>query len=259
MAGINDWEWFMTKVQQKSGIDLQSYKRPQMERRINSFMRSVQAPDYQSFVAMYEANNDLYRRFIEHLTINVSEFFRNNNHWEVMQQQIIPMLLKNRSTLKIWSAGCSTGEEPYSLAMMMKEYFPGKFDHIWATDIDKDAIGKAQIGLYNPKAVQYMPKPLVTKYFAEEGNWLRVKDEVKNLVKFQQQNLLEDKFPTDFDIILCRNVVIYFTEEAKDKLYKKFVSALRQDGILFIGSTEQIFQARELGLKTVATFFYQKS
>ncbi len=259
MSGIYDWEWFMGRVLQKSGIDLQAYKRPQMERRINSFMRSVGAPDYQAFVEMYEANNELYRRFIEHLTINVSEFFRNNNHWEVLQQQIIPGLLKSRTNLKIWSAGCSTGEEPYSLAIMMKEYFPNRFDQIWATDIDKDALGKAQIGLYNPKAVQYMPRPLVAKYFSEEGSWLKIKDEAKNLVRFQQQDLLKDQFPTDFDLILCRNVVIYFTEEAKDKLYRKFVGALRQDGVLFIGSTEQIFQARELGLKTVATFFYQKT
>jgi chemotaxis protein methyltransferase CheR len=252
------WEWFIDKVHRKSGIDLRNYKRPQMERRINSFMRSNGAADYSAFVKSIEENHDLYRRFIEHLTINVSEFFRNKNHWDVLQATIVPELLKERSQLKIWSAGCSTGEEPYSLAIMMKEYFPNHFQSIWATDLDQEVLAKAQIGLYNPKAVAAMPPALVKKYFAEEGNFLRIHDGIKNLVKFQKQDLLNDQFPTDFDLILCRNVVIYFTEEAKEKLYRKFVGAMRKNGVLFIGSTEQIFQARELGLKSTATFFYQK-
>ncbi|MGE5406036.1 MAG: CheR family methyltransferase [Candidatus Saccharibacteria bacterium] len=192
------------------------------------------------------------------MTINVSEFFRNKNHWDVLQEKIIPEMLKDRQRIKIWSAGCSTGEEPYSLAIMMKENFYNRFEPIWATDIDLEVLQKAQMGLYNSKSVAATPPQLVKKYFHEEGNFIRIKDDIKSLVKFQRHDLLKDAFPTDFDLILCRNVVIYFTEETKDKLYRKFVGALRQNGVMFIGSTEQIFQGRELGLKSVATFFYQK-
>ncbi|MGE5372584.1 MAG: CheR family methyltransferase [Solirubrobacterales bacterium] len=259
MAENNGWEWFQTKVQQKNGIDLTSYKRPQMERRINSFMRSVGAVDYQAFIRMLDENAELNRKFIDHLTINVSEFFRNNNHWDVMRQTIVPELLKERGQLKIWSAGCSTGEEPYSLAMMMKEYFPGKFDKIWATDLDIEVLNKAQTGRYTAKSTAGMEPHMVKKYFSEQPDgMLLVKDEIKNLVRFQRQDLLKDTFPGDFDLILCRNVVIYFTEDAKEKLYRKFVGALHKNGVLFIGSTEQIFQARELGLRSMATFFYQR-
>lgn len=259
MVAENSWEWFQKQVALKSGIDLEFYKRPQMERRINSFMRSVGAANYVEFIKLLNDSHETYRKFIDHLTINVSEFFRNKSHWDVLQKTVIPELLKERVNLKIWSAGCSTGEEPYSLAMLMKEYFPGKFDKIMATDLDNEVLAKAQAGRYFPKSTQGMDQALVRKYFTEQDGMLLIKDEIKNLVRFQKQDLLKDTFPNDIDLILCRNVVIYFTEEAKDKLYKKFVGALRKNGVLFIGSTEQIFQARELGLRSMATFFYQKT
>ncbi|MGE5397791.1 MAG: CheR family methyltransferase [Chitinophagales bacterium] len=252
------WEWFVKKVQQKSGIDLTAYKRPQMERRINSFIRSVGANDYESFVKLINDNNDMYRRFIEHLTINVSEFFRNNNNWNVLREKIIGGLLQDRPKLKIWSAGCSTGEEPYSLAIMMNNWYPGKCEKILATDIDADALIKAREGIFSAKSVQLAAPELVKRNFEINGDKVKIKDEIKSLVTFQRHDLLKDSFPGDMDLILCRNVVIYFTEETKEKLYRRFVGALRQNGVLFIGSTEQIFQVKELGLETLATFFYRK-
>lgn len=252
------WEWFINQILQKSGIDLTAYKRPQMERRINSFMRSVGAPDYRSFIELLEAEPKVYRRFVDHLTINVSEFFRNSTHWDILRQKVLVQLVKERHLLRIWSAGCSTGEEPYSLGILLKEYFPGKFERILATDIDKEALEKAKEGLYSAKATQGVSEYLVKKYFQSEGQYFRIKDEIRNLVRFQRHDLLKDGFPSDMDLILCRNVVIYFTEEAKDRLYRKFVQALRRGGVLFIGSTEQIFGAREMGLQSIATFFYQK-
>ncbi|MGE5544719.1 MAG: CheR family methyltransferase [Bacillota bacterium] len=257
MEGLG-WEWFVRKVVQKSGIDLRAYKRPQMERRINSFMRTVGADSYADLIKLCEDNPEVYRRFVEHLTINVSEFFRNANHWDVLRYQIIPELLKEKSPLKIWSAGCSTGEEPYSLAIMMQEYFPGQANRIWATDLDQVVLNKAKQGVYSEKAVQGVPPHLIKKYFVQDSGSYRIADSIKAMVRFEKHDLLADKFPGDFDLILCRNVVIYFTEEAKDKLYRKFAQALRRNGVLFIGSTEQIFQARELDLKSIATFFYQK-
>jgi chemotaxis protein methyltransferase CheR len=252
------WEWFIKKFARKSGIDLQAYKRPQMERRINSFMRTVGAGNYADLIKMFEDNTEVYRRFVEHLTINVSEFFRNANHWEILRLQIIPELLKEKSSLRIWSAGCSTGEEPYSLAIMMQEYFPGQATRILATDLDQVVLNKARAGIYSDKAVQGVPNHLMQKYFTPDAGNYHVANNIKQMVRFEKHDLLVDKFPGEFDLILCRNVVIYFTEEAKERLYRRFAQALRKNGILFIGSTEQIFQARELDLRSVASFFYQK-
>ncbi|HZK43666.1 MAG TPA: protein-glutamate O-methyltransferase CheR [Syntrophomonadaceae bacterium] len=252
------WEWFISKFEALSKIDLTAYKRPQMERRINSFMRSVNSENYKEFISLLNKDQQIYKRFLEHITINVSEFFRNINHWQVMEKEIIPLLMQERKSLKIWSAGCSTGEEPYSLAMMLKENRWKIHDCIYATDIDKDVLIKASQGIYTERAMEGVTAQIKSKYFNNLDEGYEVKDEIKKMVNFQQHNLLRDVFPKNFDLIVCRNVVIYFTEGTKEGLYRKFADSLRKDGILFIGSTEQIFQAKELGLKSVATFFYQK-
>lgn len=252
------WEWFIEKFEQMSYIDLTAYKRPQMERRINSFMRTVNAGDYTEFVKLLHNDKQIYRRFLEHITINVSEFFRNRNHWEILEKDIIPALTRQRSRLKIWSAGCSTGEEPYSLAMLVQEKHLQLADKILATDIDRDVLSKAEAGIYTQKAVEGVPGAYLKRYFEHQGDFFSVNEGLKKMVNFQYHNLLRDSFKSDFDLILCRNVVIYFTEETKEQLYRKFAAALRPGGIMFIGSTEQIFQSREIGLKSAATFFYQK-
>lgn len=252
------WEWFIDKFEKLSKIDLTAYKRPQMERRINSFMRTANAENYKEFIDLLGKDQQLYKKFLEHITINVSEFFRNLNHWQVLEKEIIPLLLKEKKSLKIWSAGCSTGEEPYSLAMMAKENGWTLAEPIYATDIDRDVLDKATRGVYTERAMEGVSNQIRTKYFKTHAEGYEINDEIKKMIKFQQHNLLRDNFPKNYDLILCRNVVIYFTEETKEELYKRFTEALRPKGILFIGSTEQIFQAKELGLKSVATFFYQK-
>ncbi len=252
------WEWFIGKFEGLSKIDLTAYKRPQMERRINSFMRSANAANYQEFINLLNKNQEVYKKFLEHITINVSEFFRNFSHWQVMEKDIIPLLLEERKSLKIWSAGCSTGEEPYSLAMMSKENGWRLAEPIFATDIDQDVLNKASRGMYTERAMEGVPKNIKNKYFTSHEEGYEIKKEIRKMVNFRQHNLLRNNFPSNFDLILCRNVVIYFTEETKNALYQKFTDSLRTKGVLFIGSTEQIFQAKEIGLKSVATFFYQK-
>ena len=254
----NSWEWFINKFQILSNIDLTAYKRPQMERRINSFMRSAGASDYDSFLELIKNDALLYRRFLEHITINVSEFFRNANHWSSLQNEVLPLLLKDRMSLRIWSAGCSTGEEPYSLAMLCREQRIPLTEEIFATDLDQDVLNRAMQGIYSSKAAQGIPPTYLTRYFSSQGDRYQASDDLRRMVKFKRHDLLRDSFGRSFDLILCRNVVIYFTEETKNRLYQRFSDSLTSGGVLFIGSTEQIFQARELGLKTIATFFYQK-
>lgn len=250
---------FVQKVYRLTGLDLNQYKRPQMERRILSLMKTVGAKDLQEYAILIQKDKAQFNRFINHLTINVSEFYRNPGQWDVLGRQILPELLKKSPNLKIWSAGCSTGEEPYTLCMVLNEVNPNGKHQIFAGDIDDEVLRKAQEGIYNIRSAAGLPKHYLTKYFTQEGEVIRVKDSLKKMIQFKHQNLLTDRFDTSFDLILCRNVVIYFTEEAKAVLYQKFNSALKTGGILFIGSTEQIFQPQEIGFKSTAMFFYQKT
>ncbi|MDD2422454.1 MAG: protein-glutamate O-methyltransferase CheR [Heliobacteriaceae bacterium] len=260
MSLVDDYDVFVKRVHIKSGLDLTNYKRPQMERRIRTLMRSQGVNDLTAYFQLLERDANQYRKFIDHITINVSEFLRNPGQWEVLSQKILPLLLKTNQRLKIWSAGCSTGEEPYSLVITLLESRCDLGNQVLATDLDREVLRKAQIGLYAAKSLANFPAPLIKKYFEDQGGgYYRVKEMVKRHVKFQSHNLLKDRFETGFDLILCRNVVIYFTEETKTLLYQRFCQALCKGGILFTGSTEQIFQARELGLNSAATFFYQKA
>lgn len=250
---------FINKLYKRKGLDLSGYKRPQMERRINSLMRMVNVTDYDAYLELLDKNPEHYHKFIDTLTINVSEFYRNPAQWETLIKIIIPLLVKESgNSLKIWSAGCSTGEEPYTLAMVFDNEFPRIKAQIVATDIDLDVLAKAQKGLFIDKALVNLPKTYISKYFTAEEKKYTVKDIIKDKVKFTQQNLLRDNFDKNLDLILCRNVVIYFTEETKHNLYIKFHEALKTRGVLFTGSTEQIFQARDIGFELVQSFFYQK-
>jgi len=193
------------------------------------------------------------------LTINVSEFYRNPEQWELLDKEVFPELIKKFGNgLKIWSAACSTGDEPYSLVMALSKHLPLNKIQIYATDLDKVVIEKAKNGLYNARSLAGVPADLKKKYFTQIGPSFKIADEIKARVQFKEHNLLKDTYPTNYDLIVCRNVLIYFTEEAKDEVFAKFLISLKPGGVLFIGSTEQIVNYRELGYQRKNSFFYEK-
>ncbi|WP_100407212.1 CheR family methyltransferase [Bacillus solitudinis] len=253
-----DYTQFVERVKKKTGIDLASYKEAQMKRRLES-LRDKRG--YQDFVSYYQAMSSeelLFNEFLERMTINVSEFYRNYKRWEVLEAKILPRLYKENSHLKIWSAACSTGEEPYTLAMILSKFMPLSKISILATDLDREILERAKIGLYTDRSLKEIPKPALTKFFDKDPMGYKVKEEIKKTVQFKHQNLLADRFEEQFDLIVCRNVMIYFTEEAKNQLYHKFSRSLRKGGVLFVGSTEQIFNSSTYQLETEDTFFYKK-
>jgi len=252
------YEKFLQDLRRRKGLDLTGYKRPQMERRINSLMRSLKVEGYDTYLDLMEKEIQHWRKFLDTLTINVSEFYRNPNQWELLESKIIPELMTKTPSLKLWSAGCSTGEEPYSLAMLMINRFPKVSFTLTASDIDDEVINKAKAGVYNDKAVANLPKQFLSLNFTQQGTNFVISEDVKRRVKYIKRNLLRDPFDRSHDLILCRNVVIYFTEESKAELYRKFHDALRIGGILFTGSTEQIFQPREIGFNLASSFFYRR-
>ena len=254
----NTYEEFVKAFHPKSGLDLKFYKQNQMQRRILSFMNSHGHQAYPAFLQALDVDPILYDAFFKHLTINVSQFFRDPNQWKTLRETIFPLLLKSKTPLKLWSAGCSSGQEPYTMAMMMLEYYSNARFSVLGTDIDVNVLKQAKDGLYKQSDFASTPPEFIQKYFTSSDKGYQIKDSVKRQVTFQHQNLLTDRFQTGFDFIACRNVVIYFTDEAKELLYRKFTEALRPGGILFTGSTEHLFGMNHLGLKAVSSFFYQK-
>lgn len=253
-----DYQQFVGNIKRKTGVDLSLYKEAQMKRRLTSLYEKKGFSNFREFFSELNRNNELLNEFLDRMTINVSEFYRNYKRWEVLETKILPKILERNKQPKIWSAACSTGEEPYTLAMIMRKFLPLKDIQIMATDLDSNAIARAKLGIYPERSLNEVPDQIKNLYFTKENEYFYVKDEIKRTVTFKKQNLLADSFGGPFDLIVCRNVLIYFTEEAKDGLYHKFSSALKKDGIFFVGSTEQIFNPNIYNFETEDTFFYKK-
>jgi chemotaxis protein methyltransferase CheR len=248
---------FRRTVLDSTGIDLDCYKGTQMERRLQTIMRRVGVTELSAYARLLATNPVRLKEFQDFLTINVSEWLRNPEKFDELQRVILPDLLKRSPRLKVWSAGCSNGSEPYSVAMMLDEMDPLGRHLIMATDLDEEILKVARAGVYSDKDIRSVMPARRSRYFQQEGDRFAVKPDLRARVQFERQNLLRDPFPTDVDLILCRNVVIYFTEEAKDELYQRFHRALRPGGILFVGGTESLLRARELGYASVSPFFYR--
>lgn len=256
---MDNYEKFKKDILALTGIDLDAYKEKQMRRRIDTLIGKNKITTYDDYVKLIKTDKTKFEEFINYLTINVSEFYRNPDQWELMDKEIIPDLInKFGKNLKIWSAACSTGDEPYSLVMALSKHLPLNQIKIYATDIDKQVMAQAQVGLYNEKSLVGVPAEFKSKYFKQVGTSYQIADEIKSRVEFKQANLLTDNYPTNYDFIVCRNVLIYFTDEAKTDVYAKFAKSLKPGGILFIGSTEQIIGYKELGYKRRSSFFFEK-
>lgn len=257
-----DYEEFKQAFYKYSNIDLNLYKEKQMKRRLTALVERHGFTCFMDFFRAALRDHNLYQTFINYLTINVSEFYRNPAQWDILKNVIIPMLIERKGSvdkIRIWSSACSTGDEPYTIVMILNSFFPLSKIRILATDIDLAAIEKAKQGLYPSRSLKDLPKEYLLKYFTRiSDDTYKISDEVKNCVDFRQLNLLRDPYPQKMDLIVCRNVLIYFTEEAKSEIYKNFNRALTEDGILFLGSTEQIIGANKYGFKSIHTFFYQK-
>lgn len=256
---MEGYEQFKLKVLNKTKLDLSLYKERQMKRRIESLISRHGLNSFEAYFKLLESDKAVFDEFVNYLTINVSEFYRNQGQWDTLRTDIFPAILKRTKKPKIWSAACSTGEEPYSLVMCLSEFLPLKDIKIFAVDFDEEALKKAQIGMYNEKSIKNVPEQYVKRFFEPVGKGFRIKDEVKNCVEFKKMNLLRDPYPKGFDLIVCRNVMIYFTEEAKDQMYKNFYESLVNDGYFFVGSTEQIIQPQRYQFQSNKTFFYYKA
>ncbi|WP_051318392.1 CheR family methyltransferase [Cohnella thermotolerans] len=255
----DDFYRFVADIRRATSIDLSQYKETQMRRRLTTLRLKHGFGDFASYFAALKSNPKLMDEFLDRMTINVSEFWRNPNRWQVLLDKFLPEMIKTTPRLQVWSAACSTGEEPYTLAMILDRLGVLDSSAILATDIDEGVLAKAKAGVYPERSLRDVPANFVRDYFQRENGNFRVAEKLKRAVRYQKQNLLLDPFGERFDLIVCRNVMIYFTEEAKMTLYTKFAKALKPGGLLFVGSTEQIFSPRQYGLETADTFFYRRT
>lgn len=257
---LGTYEAFKQSIYDMTKIDLNSYKERQMKRRIDALISKYGIDSYHDYVNRLRTDKAVYDEFINYITINVSEFFRNPEQWSLLEREVLPYLMDRfGKDLKIWSAACSTGDEPYSLVMLLSKFLPLNRIRILATDIDKTVMEKAKAGLYHEKSLKGLPEDFLRKYFTKVNDkTYQISDAVRSCVEFKQHDLLRDSYPTNCDLIVCRNVLIYFTDDAKNKIYSNFNKAMKKDALLFVGSTEQIIQSQQMGFGNFRSFFYKK-
>jgi chemotaxis protein methyltransferase CheR len=256
-----DFEAFRKRAYQITGLDLTSYKAPQMHRRLSALLAKLQVKTFADYARVLETDAQRRQEFKDYVTINVSEFFRDADRFTDLERRVLPLLLEGGKAVRIWSAGCSNGAEPYSMAMMLRELAPGRTHSILATDIDQTILDRAKAGNnYLASDLRNAGAERLKKWFVSEPNGkYSVGPAIRSVIRWEKQDLLRDRYPVGpFDMIACRNVVIYFTEEAKERIYQGFVRSLRPGGILFVGGTEAIMRPHTLGLSVVGPGFYRK-
>ena len=255
-----EYDYLKSKVLRLTGLDLESYKSQQMRRRLDGFIARSPAADVQHYFELVNQDRSVLKNLMDFLTINVSEFFRDAELWQVMGKNILPDLLRKHGSLNIWSAGCSNGAEAYTMAMILQGLAPGSSHRILATDLDDQTLGTARAGgPYAPADVQNVSRALLLQNFSHTDQGYFVNERLKNNVTFKRHNLLAEPFDTGFHMVICRNVVIYFSDEAKAQLFKKMYRSIKEDGWLFIGATETLLNARELGFQRRHASFYRKA
>lgn len=231
------------------GIHITISKKDMLQAKLIKLVIRNKIDSYEEYfrILTQNKNREMLLEFSSEITINKTDFFRENNHFEFIKNNINLITEKNKriirnNEIRVWSAGCSTGEEPYTLGMVLKEHFiPGIDIKILATDLSKDVLRKAMGGVYSQAIMNQVEKYYVLKYFEKEDlNW-RAKSSLKNIITFRLFNLMDNfPFKKSFDIIFCRNVMIYFDNKVQQKLIDKFYDVLAPGGILFIGHSESL-------------------
>ncbi|SDC12675.1 MULTISPECIES: CheR family methyltransferase [unclassified Candidatus Frackibacter] len=255
-----DFYQFRDKASKDIDIDLSSYKMKRVKRRINSLMDRHNIKDYDHCLEMLKTDREFKKAFLSHFTINTSEFFRNPKNFKYLQEEVFPKLINKKKKIKIWSAACSDGSEPYTLAIMLNELNvkPRNFE-IQATDIDNEILRTAKKGIYNENSIKKVDSKIVNKYFSKKDDKYILDPKIKRRINFKQHNLLKDSYGSGWDLILCRNVFIYFTKEIKDEITQKLSNALDKDGYLFLGNTEYLLNPSKYDLDKEFASFYKRS
>ncbi|HEY6892002.1 MAG TPA: protein-glutamate O-methyltransferase CheR, partial [Solirubrobacter sp.] len=236
------------------------YKRNQMERRVRTWTERRGTPDLTEYGKLLRKDSAELDAFLDRVTINVSHLWRHEDQFEVLRTKILPELTKERKRLKIWSAGSSYGAEAYTIAAVCRETVPSIPVEINGTDLDKRMVARAREGVFTAEDARTSPKAMMQRHFEPQadGGWV-AKPELKRMVRFENGDLLRMPVPTErYDVVFCRNTVIYFTEEVRDALHARLVQSLAPGGYLVVGTSERVADPRGMGLTSPFHFIYRK-
>ena len=252
-----DFKRIQGLVSEHTGINLSDAKKDMVYSRLSRRLRALDIDKFQDYCNLLEdEHEDELIQFTNAITTNLTSFFREPHHFEYLAQKVLPALAQKNAhskKIRIWSAGCSTGEEPYTIAMTLLENmssFRGWDIKILATDLDSNVVATANNGIYTQERVNGISKPRLNKWFrkgsGDNADKVRVADDLKNLITFKKLNLMHEwPMKGPFDIIFCRNVVIYFDKPTQRQLFDRYHSLMAPDGHLFIGHSESLYRVSD--------------
>ena len=245
-----DFYHLLEKIHNEHGVDLTLYRPKCLGRRIYSRLRATKCDSIAEYMDYLGKNPGEYKELMDTVTINVTQFFRNHEVFEAMVKEVLPELFERKKkegkkVVRIWSAGCASGEEPYTLAIMFHEFLKEKINDfnikIYGTDLDQNALDQAKAGQYDLAALREMPPQLIKKYFILDDGKYVVADKVRLLTAFMKHDLVKGKPLEHIDLILCRNVVIYFSRGLSSQVYASFYQGLNPKGYLVLGKVEALW------------------
>ncbi len=241
-------------LNEKRGFDFTGYHQPMLARRIGQRLTATACKGFREYLTYLQQNHGEFDHLIDIITINVSRFFRDTLTFELLADRILPAIIQEKAaaqdhSLRVWSAGCAKGEEPYSLAILIHELLckedVAMHRHIFATDIDGGALKDAEQAVYPLTSVEHIKHRLLTKYFTPEGPSFRLIPEIKQLVQFSFYDMLDKKHSVppesvfgNFDLVFCRNVLIYFNSECQEAIFERLYHALARNSYLILGESE---------------------
>jgi chemotaxis protein methyltransferase CheR len=243
-----DFELYRTLIYSESGITFTGANRSILESRLKERLREKNVSSVKDYFATISSNKEELKGFLDAITTNLTRFFRNQPQFDTLEKFIIPELINNikkgtgNNTIKIWSAGCSTGEEPYTIAMLLSEILPPpwKFE-IMASDISLKCLMTAKEGFYGDNRMEGIPENYLKKYFEKVDGGYHVHPDLQAKIKFDYHNLKNDSGQRGFDVLFCRNVIIYFDEAAQTAVMSRFWESMAPKSFLIIGHSESLF------------------
>lgn len=238
-------------------FDFRDYKRPSLKRRIKKRLDANQILTYSEYAKFLDEHPDEYVKLFDTLLINVTEFFRDPDAWEVIEREVLPDILSKKEkgdSIRIWSSGCASGEEPYSIGILLAESFGDSISDyeikIYATDIDENALTEARKGVYKSEKLTMIGPERLKNYFTHEEGGYKISRSIRQMVSFGRQDLTSDSPISQLDLLVCRNVLMYFNNNLQNRLMHRFRFAINNGSYVFLGKSEGILMGSKL-FKTI--------
>jgi chemotaxis protein methyltransferase CheR len=261
-----DFENYRNFIYSESGIHFTATNRSILESRLKEKLREKNVATVKEYYRIITTDKEELKGFLDSITTNLTRFFRNQAHFDALEHHVIPELIKMKkpagdTTIKVWSAGCSTGEEPYTIAMLLSEILPPPWKFmITASDISLKCLMTGKEGFYADSRITGIPDAYLKKYFDKVEGGYKIHQDIMSKIRFDYHNLKNDSGQRGLDIVFCRNVIIYFDEAAQQAVINRFWDAMAPKSFLFIGHSESLFgmDTKFEFVKTQWATFYRK-